>query len=404
MQAKQTVARVLACCKTLMHCTRHKALEEISQSAFFGASLSLSRLALGTQRQTGLRHRIKCVDRLLGNPRLNEERIDLYRALAHQWLAGLPQLLIVIDWSSLSADLQWHWLRASVVLDGRSVTLYEEIHPRRHLAAYVVHQRFMQRLAHVLPPQRQAPILITDAGFRNTWFRLVASHGWHWIGRVRNRDLVRLPGSDAHWLPAKSLYKRASRCARDLGLYETVRNHPLWCRLVLIKKALKGRKYRYPSGKEKRNSQTGKVSARHREPWLLSCSPQLAYLSASAVIGLYSQRMRIEQQFRDSKSAALGMGLSCSKSHSQGRLQALLLIDHVASLAKRMVGEVARACQMELQFMSTNGKQGREISVMTLAQRVIASDALEHLPPLSRCLSLLRQRVRRAFDPASFPQ
>jgi hypothetical protein len=41
MQTKQTVARVLACCKTLMHGGRHRALEEISRAAFFGASLSL---------------------------------------------------------------------------------------------------------------------------------------------------------------------------------------------------------------------------------------------------------------------------------------------------------------------------------------------------------------------------
>jgi hypothetical protein len=400
MQTKQTVARVLACCKTLMHSGRHKALEEVSRAAFYGASLSLSRLALGAQRRTALRHRIKCVDRLLGNHRLDAERIELYRALAHQWLAGLPQLLIVVDWSSLSADMQWHWLRASVVVEGRSITLYEEVHPRRHLGAYVVHQRFMARLAHVLPATRQAPIVITDAGFRNTWFRLAASHGWDWVGRVRNRDMVRRDGQD--WFPGKQLYARATGRARDLGLYETVRNHPLRCRLVLLKQAAKGRKHRYPSGKVRRNSETRKASARHREPWLLSCSPRLGHLDAQAIAALYAQRMRIEQQFRDTKNEVLGMGLSCTKSTGRARLQALLLIDHVASLAKRLVGEAARAGQLELRFMSTNRKQGREISVMTLAGRVIArGDQPASLPSLRDCLHRLREQVRHAFDPVS---
>lgn len=399
MQTKQTVARVLACCKTLMHSGRHKALEEISTAAFFGASLSLTRLALGADRRTALRHRIKCVDRLLGNHRLDTERIELYRALAHQWLTGLPQLLIVVDWSSLTADMQWHWLRASVVVEGRSITLYEEVHPRRHLTAYVVHQRFMQHLAHVLPPTRQAPIIITDAGFRNTWFRLVASHGWQWIGRVRNRDMVRRKGD---WFPGKQLYAQATGHARDLGLYETVRNHPLLCRLVLFKQAAKGRKHRYPSGKEQRNSETRKASARHREPWLLSCSPQLGYLSAVAITRLYAQRMRIEQQFRDTKSEMLGMGLSCARSSGRARLQALLLIDHIASLAKRLVGEAARACQLELQFMSTNRRQGHEISVMTLAERVIArGDYFDQWPSLQHCLNRLREQVTNAFNPAA---
>jgi hypothetical protein len=379
-----------------MHRSRHKALEEVSMAAFFGARLSLSRLALGARRPTSLRHRIKCVDRLLGNHRLDAERLELYRALAHRWLAGLPHLLIAVDWSSLSADMQWHWLRASVVVEGRSITLYEEVHPRRHLAAYVVHQRFMQRLAYVLPVTRQAPIVITDAGFRNTWFRLVASHGWHWIGRVRNRDMVRRQGRD--WLPGKHLYTQASALPRDLGLYETVRNHPLQCRLVLLKQSSKGRKHRYASGKEQRHTQARKNAALNREPWLLSCSPQLDYLSAQAIVALYAQRMRIEQQFRDSKNTLFGMGLSCARSSGSMRLQALLLIEHIASLAKRLIGEAARACQMELQFMSTGRKNRREISVMTLAERVIShAHLISTLPSPLASFQYLRRQAANAM-------
>jgi hypothetical protein len=46
------------------------------------------------------------VDRLLGNNHLKADCFDLYAALARQWLTGLPQLLIVVDWSSLTADMQ----------------------------------------------------------------------------------------------------------------------------------------------------------------------------------------------------------------------------------------------------------------------------------------------------------
>ncbi|MDP1644051.1 MAG: hypothetical protein Q8L71_00940 [Thiobacillus sp.] len=42
-----------------------------------------------------MRHRVKCVDRLLGNSHLEIHRFDLYAALAQQWLTGLPQLLVV---------------------------------------------------------------------------------------------------------------------------------------------------------------------------------------------------------------------------------------------------------------------------------------------------------------------
>ena len=130
MQTKAIVSRLLRCCEPLMHVARWQAVCDVAVSAVSGRALTLTALALGTTRATSVRHRVKCVDRLLANPHLEGERIEAYRALAHEWLSGgLPQVLIVVDWSSLSDDLQWHWLRASGVEDGRSITLYEEVHP-----------------------------------------------------------------------------------------------------------------------------------------------------------------------------------------------------------------------------------------------------------------------------------
>ena len=401
MHASRIVARVLDGVQDLMHASRWRALHDVADAAVSGASLSLTNLALRTTRPTTLRHRVKCVDRLLGNAHLGLERQSLYAALARRWLSGLPQLLIVVDWSSLTADLRWHWLRASVVVEGRSLTLYEEVHPRTHLGNWQVHRRFLERLALILPPSTLPPIVLTDAGFRNPWFRLIAQHGWHWIGRVRNRDFVRQT-PQAPWFPAKQLYRRARAQAQDLGAYETVRNNPLGCRLVLIKNPPKGRKRRYPSGKEQRNSEARKISARYREPWLLTCDRTLDHLSAQSIVKLYAQRMRIEQQFRDTKNVTLGMGLSHNRSAGATRLQTLLLIAHIAQLALRLIGEAAKARQLELQFMSTGRKDRAEISVMTLARRLIASPALlRQLGDPWRHLLTLREQVANAIHHAA---
>ena len=399
MQTQAIVSRLLRCCVPLMHAVRWQALRDVALSAVGGKALSLTALALGTTRATSVRHRVKCVDRLLANPHLERERIDVYRALAHQWLSGLPQVLIVVDWSSLTDDLKWHWLRASVVVDGRSITLYEEVHARTQLAARQVHRQFVRRLAALLPAMPRPPIILTDAGFRTPWFRLIAEQGWTWIGRTRNRDFVRRP--DGEWSPAKRLYAQATEAAKDLGIYEAVRNHPLVCRFALIKMKPTGRKHKYPSGKVQRHTQAKKVAECHREPWLLSYSPELAYLGASAIVKLYAQRMKIEQQFRDTKNLALGMGLAQSKSRGQPRLQALLLIAHIAQLAKRLIGEAARAQQLELQLMSTNAKNHRTLSVMTLATRVIERpDLLREITDPWTHLQTLRRQVNLAFSQA----
>jgi hypothetical protein len=378
-----------------MHAARWRALHDVATAAVCGKSLTLTALALGTTRDTDLRYRIKCVDRLLANAHLEKERVDAYRALAHEWLGGLPQLLIVVDWSPVTEDLQWHLLRASVVVDGRSITLFEEVHPRQHLAALKVHERFVKRLAALLPVCRQLPIIITDAGFRTTWFRLIAKQGWYWIGRTRNRDFVRQP--DGEWFAAKKLYAKATATAKDLGEYEAVRNRPLTCRFALVKTKPTGRKLKYASGKEKRHTQAMKSAECNREPWLLSYSPSLAYLGVVAIVNIYSQRMRIEEQFRDTKNATHGMGLAQAKSGGKRRLQALLLIAHIAAMAKRLIGEAAEAQQLELQLTSNNIKNRKTISVMTLATRVIERpDLLRKISDPWPYIHVLRQQAAAA--------
>lgn len=388
MRTTTIVSRVLSDCKDYMHVTRWQRLVDLSNAALNGQALALTQLALGSASNTTVRHRVKAVDRFLGNPAFATEHLDIYRTLAARWLKGVSPLLIVVDWSSLSADMAWHWLRASAVVEGRSITLYEEIHPRKHLAAYAVHQRFLDRLACVLPEQTSAPIILTDAGFRAPWFALVKSRGWDWVGRIRNREFVcrvdigqvtAATKKSPRWFPAKALYANARTTSEDLGLFDSTRNKPHRCRLVRVKRVPKARKRLYPSGKTHCNSQSKKLAAAAREPWLLSCSPGLAHFSAETIVHLYAQRMKIEQGFRDTKNERLGLGLTRSRSQGQQRLEALLLIGHVASIAKRLIGEAAKAMQWQLQLVSR--KQAKhhnraELSVLTMATRVIANSAL----------------------------
>lgn len=414
MRTATIVSRVLSDCKDYMHATRWQRLVDLSNAAVNGHALALTQLALGSASATTVRHRVKAVDRFLGNPAFAAEHLDIYRTLAAHWLQGVSPLLIVVDWSSLSADMAWHWLRASVVVEGRSITLYEEVHPRKHLAAYAVHRRFLERLACVLPAQTFAPIILTDAGFRGTWFALVNGQGWDWVGRIRNREFVcRVEVGQAaaankkslRWFPAKALYADACATGEDLGIFDSTRNKPNRCRLVRIKRLPQARKRRYPSGKTHGNSQSKKIAAAAREPWLLSCSPGLANFSAEAIARLYAQRMKIEQGFRDTKNERLGLGLTRSRSHGQRRLEALLLIGHIASIAKRLIGEAAKAIQLQLELITR--KQAKhhdraELSVLTMATRVIASPVLMRKigNPLAY-LQRLREQARAACLPAT---
>ena len=111
--------------------------------------------------------------------------------------------------------------------------------------------------------------------------------------------------------------------------------------------------------------------------------------------------MGIEQQLRATKNAAVGLGLSRSKSRGRKCLQALLLRSHLAQLVLRLIGEAAKAQQLEQQFTSTGRKCRAELSVMTLARRVMAQPHLrQNLGDPWSYFDALQRQVADAFDTA----
>ena len=395
MHAQAILARVLGPCLKTMHAKRSAALRRATAALLHGGITSLSSIALSLDGEIAYKHRIKSVDRLLGNTGVHLAFGELYRCIALRWLKDLPQILIVVDWSDLTRDQLWQLLRASVVVEGRSVTLYEEVHPQKRLANPGVHRKFLRRLAQILPPGCN-PIVMTDAGFHATWFKMVNAQGWEFVGRIRGRNRLQF-GQDGAWIPARDLYGQARTQVRDLGVGAYARSNPVAVRAVLSKRPRTGRHQRNIYGVKRKGRSSEKNARSAREPWLLASSLGLRHLSADAIVCLYSQRMRIEQSFRDTKNLQLGLGLAASRSRSGPRLAVLLLISHLASLVQRLIGESARRHQLELQFMATRRSKRPEISVLTLGRRILdaAPRYLHQFMPW-RAISPLTKQAARA--------
>jgi hypothetical protein len=86
--------------------------------------------------------------------------------------------------------------------------------------------------------------------------------------------------------------------------------------------------------------------------------------------------MRIEQSFRDTKNLRVGLGLESARTRTCERWQMLLLIALLGSLVQPLIGEAAKAAQLELIFMATRCQTRTEISVTTLARRILDAPAL----------------------------
>jgi hypothetical protein len=348
-----------------IHLKRLTALLSCVVGALRGQRLTLTELGRALPSQARVKHSIKRVDRLLGNVHLGGERFDIYQVIARWLLTGTQRPVIVVDWSDLTADRRWQLLRAALPVGGRTLTLYEEVHRLRHFANPRVHRAFLRKLKALLP-QDTAPILITDAGFRAPWFKAVSRLGWHWIGRVRNRDYVQ-PQDAQTWVGCKSLYVKAKPRPQALGPYELVRSNPVPCNLYLVKRRKKHRVNKSVFGKRVRSNQSLKQARAQREPWLLAASPSLAAVNATEIVNFYAQRMQIEEAFRDLKCDRYGLGFELNLSRRCERISTLLLIASLALLVLWQIGSAAIIHGLHLRYQSNTRKTRPVLSAIKLA-------------------------------------
>lgn len=360
-----------------MHAKRRDCLARMGEAARIGG-LGVVKMGKGLASKAKLRHRIKSSDRLLSNPHVSQERVSVYEALAHQLLVSCRHIGIVVDWSEWRTDGSMHLLRASALVKGRTFTLYEEVHPQRKLASPAVHRAFMKTLKRIVPPECK-PIIITDAGFRAPWFKMLNKLGLNWVGRIRNRDMV-CHQSNAAWSGCKSLYARAKTKACDLGDYRYTRSNPTACRLVMIKHHHKGRHAKTKLGKPCRSRKSKRSQVAQTEPWLLAVSPSLEGISADQVVQLYAGRMQIEQTFRDLKNAQYGLGLSTSQTRAAVRLNALNLIGALLTYALWLIGLALRRAGHNVGYGS-RVKAATTLSILSLASYWLGQPKI---PPITK--------------------
>lgn len=323
---------------TQIHASRLNTCWLAVQSLTEGARATVTSLGRGLSGNAYDKHKIKRVDRLLSNSLLHLELRRLYSALAHALLRSLPKPIIHIDWSPLCADQSWQLLRAAVPVGGRTLTLYEEVHPRNKLGNRKTQHRFLSELADLIPPHCR-PTVVADSGFKTPFYRYVEQTlGWHWVGRIRSRDFICFDGVPDQWLGAKTLYEQATTRPKDLGHADWVRSNPLASRLVLIRQTRKRRCDLTYAGNARQSKRSHSHASREREPWLLVCSTSLDELTARQVVCIYQSRMQIEEAFRDCKSALMGLGLSRHRSTSINRRTVLCLLTTLAHFVLWCVG------------------------------------------------------------------
>lgn len=368
MHARKVSHKILSNSLPWIHKTRLAALEACVLAAIEGRRLSVTGLGRSITSDAKEKHCIKRADRLLSNSHLSSEREDIYHAMTTLMIGTIQRPLILVDWSDLDPNKRHFLIRAAVALQGRSHTLYEEVHTLKTKEKPATHKSFMKKLKAMLPPSC-CPIVVTDGGFKVPWFKLVLSLGWDYVGRIRGRTMLR-DNEENEWDYIKNLYPMATTTPKYLGCLEMTRSNPLDCHLVLYKGKPKGRHRLNRAGKRTYCKHSEVHAEREKEPWLLATSLPVTSTMAKKVVKLYSARMQIEESFRDIKSYRFGAGLELNLTRDQQRLQILMLIGMLATLVLWLLGTVVMMSGEARYYQANTEKKRRVLSVLFIGLRV----------------------------------
>lgn len=351
MKVAHIVTKLLKDVTPSMHKVRRQSLNTMVTSLLSGSSLSVTSLGRNIDSQTSDKHQIKRSMRLCSNPHLHQENGSVYALMAQRLIGLQRRPIILVDWSDLDPRKQHFLLRAAIAVNGRSLTLLEQVYPVHEKEKPAVHKQFMTRLKTILPSTSKA-IIVTDAGFRVPWFKLMASLDFDFVGRVRNRTLCK---SDAEldWHPVKDLYRGASIRPHLLGFYQMSQATPIDCQMVVYKQKYKGRKHLTATGERARRSSSSRSNAsKETEPWLLATSLS-EKKCAQKVVKIYQSRMQIEESFRDLKT-----GLKFNESHTrkQKQLSVLLLLAMLAQMVLFLLGLAVKGMNKHHQYQANTIK------------------------------------------------
>jgi len=355
-----------------IHKSRVKSLIPVIDALITTKVMRLTQLGRNLNTPGKERAGIRRIDRLLGNTFYQKQSPTIYKTLASVAVGAKTRPIILVDWSGLpnslrkTTDGEQVVLRATLAAEGRGLTIYDEVHPKKKENNPKVHKNFLKKLK-LLLPEGCRPIIVTDAGFKIPWFRNVLSHGWDYVGRVRGKFTYE-DGNE--FKPISSLHQLATYTAKFMGEIILAKTQKFKTNLYLYKHKLIGRKKLNKNGTVAKDEHSRKHSGAYREPWVLVSSLNSSF-SAKKVVKIYKWRMSIEENFRDMKSEVYGFSMNENQTIKSERYIVWLMLSALASFIAWIVGYSAEKMGLHYDFQANTYRHRRVLSFFYLGCQVI---------------------------------
>jgi hypothetical protein len=272
--------------------------------------------------------------------------------------------IIIVDWSGLTKCGEYHFIRASIPLNGRALTIYDKTYLESEYTSQWSHAEFINELQEILPKNCK-PIIVTDSGFRCPWFKLIRAVGWGFVGRVRHITLFE-EENQVKWIPVKTLLSQTTNRPQYISSGYLAKANPEYCHIYGYKKLPKYRIKKNLRGKKVRCSLSLRHGKREREPWLIATSLPREAFNENQIISVYKKRMQIEEGYRDLKNTRNGLGLRDCRSFKKNRLNIALLLGATATLFLWILGVIAKMGKQHYQFQANTVKKRNVLSNFTI--------------------------------------
>ena len=316
-----------------MRQSRRKTLAAIAGGAMRLQGAGVLALGRAMQGPAKAKHRIKRVDRFLGNEQVEVDALS--EALFHQLRPKSGQVVVLADWTDRH-DFQQ--LALALPRDGRAlpffcVTVKKGDGSGDHEGLMIQAESLALEMLAKFCGSDIAPVIIADRGFGNArWLNDIAKRGWYFVQRLACNHGVDVE----HYIgPLKELGIRRGWTPKDWG-WGTM-NEREWgpIRLVSV----------YDRDAD--------------EPWYLVTN--LVDELPVQIVRLYKRRMWIEAMFRDLKNRNWGMGMGQTKLTQASRLDRHFVILALAYMLLFAFGVAAEAAGI-----------GDELKANTVNERVLS--------------------------------
>lgn len=359
-----------------IHATRLQAVMDVATGLQRGQQFSVSAIGRYLQSESRLKHRIKKVDRLLGNEHLYTELDKIYAGLSQyvfKYIAQDTFSPIVVDLCFLKDNHDVQMLSAEVATQGRTIPLYRDVFAINELKGK--EKEFLSSLSKCIPDGREI-LIIMDAGFGDDWFAAIEEKKWFWLVRARKGKFIKLSDND-EWQEVGELFDKVAPRAKSYDHAYITKKQPRSCR-VITKKDLASKRKKPLRLPRNYHSAGGDYSRTAREPWVLATNLPKTYDTAK-VINAYKKRMQIEESFRDIKNSRYGLGSRNVRTRCVYRWGVCMMLAAIVQIMLWIIGIIGHSRGFQKEFQSNTVKDKKVFSYFYLGQLIIEFDKLNEL-------------------------